>query len=211
MRRQVALKVLLFDHIQQPAYLGRFIREARTVASLNHANIVRAYDAGKEHESKRDTYYLAMEYVKGQDLQKHINENGALNFVRAANLARQAARGLSHAHDRGLAHRDVKPENLLLDSDDVLKILVPGLAVFHTADQDEEASLTVSNNDHLLGTADYISPEQARNSHYVDHRADTYGPDSTFYFPADRVSVVPTGDSRSTAAGSPDSGSATGH
>ena len=182
MRRRVALKVLPFDHEQQPAYLDRFIREARAVASLDHANIVRAYDVGKEDEGKRDVYYLAMEYIIGQDLQKYVKENGALNFVRAANLMRQAARGLSHAHDRGLTHRDVKPGNLLLDSNDVIKILDLGLAVFHTADQDEEASLTVSNNDHLLGTADYISPEQARNSHDVDHRTDIYSLGCTFYF-----------------------------
>ncbi len=182
MRRRVALKVLPFDHIQQPAYLDRFIREAQAVASLDHANIVRAYDVGNENEGNRDVYYLAMEYVDGQDLQKHVKENGPLEFVRAANLIRQAARGLSHAHDRGLTHRDVKPGNMLIDSDDVLKVLDLGLAVFHTADQDEEASLTVSNNDHLLGTADYISPEQARNSHEVDHRTDIYGLGCTFYF-----------------------------
>lgn len=182
MRRRVALKVLPFDHEQQPAYLDRFFREARAVASLDHANIVRAYDVGKEHEDKRDVYYLAMEYINGQDLQKYVKENGALNFVRAANLMRQAARGLSHAHDRGLTHRDVKPGNLLLDSNDVVKILDLGLAVFHTADQNEKASLTVSDNDHLLGTADYISPELARNSHNVDHRTDIYGLGCAFYF-----------------------------
>lgn len=182
MHRRVALKVLPFDHEQQPAYLDRFMREARAVASLDHANIVRAYDVGKEHEGKRDVYYLAMEFIEGQDLAKHVKDNGALDYVRAANLIRQVARGLSHAHDRNLTHRDIKPGNLLLDSDDVVKILDLGLAVFHTADQDEEASLTVSNNDHLLGTADYISPEQARNSHEVDHRTDIYSLGCTFYF-----------------------------
>lgn len=182
MRRRVALKVLPFDHEQQPAYLDRFIREAQAVASLDHANIVRAYDVGKEHEGKRDVYYLAMEYVEGQDMAHHLKDNGPLDIVRAANLIRQVARGLSHAHDRGLTHRDVKPGNLLLDKDDVIRILDLGLAVFHSADQDEEASLTVSNNDHLLGTADYISPEQARNSHEVDHRTDIYSLGCTFYF-----------------------------
>lgn len=182
MRRRVALKVLPFDHEQQPAYLDRFIREAQAVASLDHANIVRAYDVGKEHEGKRDVYYLAMEYVDGQDMAHYLKDNGPLDFVRAANLIRQVARGLSHAHDRGLTHRDVKPGNLLLDRDDVIRILDLGLAVFHSADQDEEASLTVSNNDHLLGTADYISPEQARNSHEVDHRTDIYSLGCTFYF-----------------------------
>lgn len=182
MRRRVALKVLPFDHEQQPAYLDRFIREAQAVASLDHANIVRAYDVGKEHEGKRDVYYLAMEYVEGQDMAHYLKDNGPLDFVRAANLIRQVARGLSHAHDRGLTHRDVKPGNLLLDRDDVIRILDLGLAVFHSADQDEEASLTVSNNDHLLGTADYISPEQARNSHEVDHRTDIYSLGCTFYF-----------------------------
>lgn len=182
MRRRVALKVLPFDHEQQPAYLDRFMREAQAVASLDHANIVRAYDVGKEHEGKRDVYYLAMEYVDGQDMAHYLKDHGPLDFVRTANLIRQVARGLSHAHDRGLTHRDVKPGNLLLDKDDVIRILDLGLAVFHSADQDEEASLTVSNNDHLLGTADYISPEQARNSHEVDHRTDIYSLGCTFYF-----------------------------
>jgi serine/threonine protein kinase len=182
MRRRVALKVLPFDHVQQPAYLDRFMREAQAVALLDHANIVRAYDVGKEHEGKRDVYYLAMEYVEGHDMAHYLKDNGPLDVVRAANLIRQVARGLSHAHDRGLTHRDVKPGNLLLDKDDVIRILDLGLAVFHSADQDEEASLTVSNNDHLLGTADYISPEQARNSHEVDHRTDIYSLGCTFYF-----------------------------
>lgn len=182
MRRRVALKVLPFDHVQQPAYLDRFIREAQAVASLDHANIVRAYDVGKEHEGQRDVYYLAMEFINGQDMAQHVKDTGPLDFVRAANLIWQVARGLSHAHDRGLTHRDVKPGNLILDNKNVIRILDLGLAVFHTADQDEEASLTVSNNDHLLGTADYISPEQARNSHEVDHRTDIYSLGCTFYF-----------------------------
>ena len=181
MRRRVALKVLPFDHVQQPAYLDRFIREAQAVASLDHANIVRAYDVGKEHEGERDVYYLAMEHIEGQDLAQHVRDNGPLDIIRAANLIRQVARDLSHAHDRGLTHRDVKPGNLLLDKDDVIRILDLGLAVFHSADQDEEASLTVSNNDHLLGTADYISPEQARNSHEVDHRTDIYSLGASLY------------------------------
>lgn len=182
MHRQVALKVLPFDHVEQPAFLDRFLREAQAGAALDHPNIVRAYDVGKENEGKRDVYYLAMEYVDGDDLSALVRKQGPLEFVKAADFLRQIADGLDHAHDKGLVHRDVKPGNLLVDRNDVVRILDLGLAVFHSKDQDEAASLTVTNNDHLLGTADYISPEQALNSHEVDHRSDIYSLGCTFYF-----------------------------
>lgn len=182
MNRRVALKVLPFNHIEQPAFLDRFLREAQASAALDHPNIVRAYDVGKENDGKRDVYFLAMEYIEGRDLAELVKQEGALDFVRCADFVRQIAEGLAHAHDKGLVHRDVKPGNLLVDAQDVVRVLDLGLAVFHSTDQDEAASLTVTNNDHLLGTADYISPEQALNSHEVDHRTDIYSLGCTFYF-----------------------------
>lgn len=182
MNRRVALKVLPFNHVEQPAFLDRFLREAQAGAALDHPNIVRAYDVGKENDGKRDVYFLAMEYVEGRDLAQLVKADGVLAFARAADFMRQVAEGLTHAHGKGLIHRDVKPGNLLVDQHDVVRILDLGLAFFLSNDQDETASLTVTNNDHLLGTADYISPEQALNSHQVDHRTDIYSLGCTFYF-----------------------------
>lgn len=182
MKRQVALKVLPFDHLEQPSFLDRFIREAQAGAMLDHPNIVRSFDVGKESDGTRDVYFLAMEYIRGRSLVDVVRQDGPLSFERAADYARQVAEGLAHAHEISLIHRDIKPGNLLVDKNEVVRILDLGLAFFHTADQDESASITMSNNDYLLGTADYISPEQALNSHDVDSRTDIYSLGCTLYF-----------------------------
>ncbi|MCB9873499.1 MAG: serine/threonine protein kinase [Planctomycetaceae bacterium] len=175
MRRQRAIKVLPKSRVGDSSYLERFHREAQATAALEHPNIVRAYDVDNEG----DTHYLVMEYVKGQDLQNIVNEQGGLDYERAAGYIAQAARGLAYSHGEGLIHRDVKPANLLVDEEGVVKILDLGLALFS---DDENASLTVLHNENVLGTADYLAPEQAINSHDVDRRADIYGLGCTFYF-----------------------------
>src|SRR5665213_982178 len=176
LERQVALKVLPTDQAQDPGALARFIREAQAVAALNHPNIVRAYDVDVEGS----TYFLVMEFVDGVDLQHLITKHGPLDPIRAAHYISQSAAGLQHAHQAGLVHRDIKPANLLLSRTGVVKVLDLGLARFF---HDDEDSMTKEHAGQvILGTADYLSPEQGRDSHDVDIRADIYSLGATFYF-----------------------------
>ncbi len=175
MRRQRAIKVLPKSRVGDSSYLQRFHREAQATAALEHENVVRAYDV----DNQGDTHYLVMEFVKGQDLQNIVNEQGGLDYKLAAEYITQSARGLAYSHKEGLIHRDVKPANLLVDEEGVVKILDLGLALFS---EDESSSLTIQHNENVLGTADYLAPEQAINSHEVDRRADIYGLGCTFYF-----------------------------
>jgi tRNA A-37 threonylcarbamoyl transferase component Bud32 len=182
MRRPCAIKVLPIKKVNDSSYLARFHREAQAVASLDHPNIVRAYDIDKEVEKNQEIHFLIMEYVKGRDLQEVVKEDGPLSFEDAAEFCRQAALGLDHAHLSGLVHRDVKPGNLLLDENGVVKVLDLGLARFAEVAGDDEASLTVAHDEKVLGTADYLSPEQALDSHLVDNRADVYSLGCSMYF-----------------------------
>ncbi|MFO1062316.1 MAG: serine/threonine-protein kinase [Pirellulales bacterium] len=170
-----AIKVLPRSRLGNSSYLARFQLEAKAIASLNHPNIVRAHDIDNEG----DTHYIVMEYVDGADLQTMVKKKGPLPFEEVADYIAQAARGLQHAHDVGLIHRDIKPANVLVNSKGQVKLLDLGLALFS---DDKQASLTIDYNDKVLGTADYLAPEQALNSHKVDHRADIYGLGCTMYF-----------------------------
>ncbi|QDS86685.1 Serine/threonine-protein kinase PrkC [Rosistilla ulvae] len=170
-----AIKVLPKKRVDDASYLARFQLEAKAIASLNHENVVRAYDI----DNDGDLHYIVMEYVSGDDLQQMVKRKGPLSFVKAANYIAQAARGLQHAHERGLIHRDVKPANLLVNKEGTVKLLDMGLALLESED---DHSLTVANNENVLGTADYLAPEQALDSHKVDHRVDIYGLGCTFYF-----------------------------
>ncbi|QDV50254.1 serine/threonine protein kinase [Gimesia fumaroli] len=180
MRRRCAIKVLPSKRVNDASYLARFHREAQAVASLDHPNIVRAYDVDHEMENDAEIHFLVMEYVDGQDLQEIVSKNGALEFRDAVNYIRQAARGLAHAHEADMVHRDVKPGNLLVDSKGVVKILDLGLARFFH--EGEDKSLTIAHDEKVLGTADYLAPEQAIDSHMVDSRADIYSLGCTLYF-----------------------------
>ncbi|HVS36937.1 MAG TPA: serine/threonine-protein kinase, partial [Gemmataceae bacterium] len=176
MRRRVAIKVLPAHQAKDPSALERFYREARAVAALDHPNIVRAHDI--DHDGKY--HFLVLEYVEGASLQEIVKRNGPMDVTRAAHYIRQAALGLHHAHLAGVVHRDVKPGNLLLDRQGVVKILDMGLARFFL---DEADGLTREHDErNILGTADYLAPEQAINSHAVDIRADIYSLGATFYF-----------------------------
>ncbi len=177
MQRRVAIKVLPKNRVADTSYLARFHREAQAAATLDHRNIVRAYDV--DHDERGRVHYLVMEYIEGRDLQHVVQQDGPLNYVTAAEYVRQAAEGLAHAHQAGLVHRDVKPANLLVDQKNVVKVLDLGLARF--ADENK-ASLTVAFDENVLGTADYLAPEQALDSHAADARADIYGLGCSFYF-----------------------------
>ncbi len=180
MRRRCAIKVLPIKRVKDTSYLDRFYREARAVAALDHPNIIRAYDIDHEIEKDTEIHFLVMEYVNGRSLQEVIKEDGRMSIEVTAEYMRQSALGLDHAHKAGLVHRDVKPGNLLVDSTGIVKLLDLGLARF--AEQGDEKALTITHDEKVLGTADYLSPEQALDSHNVDHRADIYSLGCTIYF-----------------------------
>src|SRR5262249_26689149 len=176
MRRRAAVKVLPAAKAADPAALERFYREARAVAALDHPNIVRAYDIDQED----NLHFLVMEYVDGSSLQEIVRRGGPLDPARSAHYVQQAALGLQHAYEvASLVHRDIKPGNLIVDRSGTVKILDMGLARFFN---DEEDLLTKKYDENVLGTADYLAPEQALDSHGVDIRADIYSLGGTFYF-----------------------------
>jgi serine/threonine-protein kinase len=174
--RRVAVKVLPPDKVKDAGYLDRFLREARAAAQLDHPNIVRAYDV----DSQENLHFIVMEYVEGIDLHKKVKREGVLSFDEAASFVAQAARGLHHAHLAKLVHRDVKPSNLLVNSEGTVKVLDLGLAMFSDEALAKSDALTKSNS--VLGTADYLSPEQARDCHDIDYRADIYSLGCTLYY-----------------------------
>ncbi|MCE9529847.1 MAG: protein kinase [Planctomycetes bacterium] len=175
MRRKVAVKVLPTAKAEDPSSLERFYREARAVAALDHPNIVRAYDIDQDD----NLHFLVMEYVDGASLQEMVKKHGPMDFNRACHYIYWSAVGLQHAHEAGLIHRDIKPGNILVDRQGVVKILDMGLARFFNDDED---MLTKKYDENVLGTADYLAPEQALDSHNVDGRADIYSLGATFYF-----------------------------
>jgi serine/threonine protein kinase len=176
MRRRVAVKVLPAAKAEDEASLQRFYREARAVAALDHPNIVRAYDIDQDDK----LHFLVMEHVDGASLQEMVKKAGPMDCLRACHYIRQAALGLQHAHETaGIVHRDIKPGNILVDRNGIVKVLDMGLARFF---HDEEDILTKKFDENVLGTADYLAPEQALDSHSVDIRADIYSLGATFYF-----------------------------
>lgn len=175
MKRRAAVKVLPKSRAAEPSSLERFYREAKAVAALDHPNIVRAYDIDQDG----DVHFLVMEYVDGSSLQDIVRVSGPLDYRRAAGYIRQAADGLAHAHAVGLVHRDIKPGNLLVDRKGVVRVTDMGLARFFN---DLEDLITQKYDENVLGTADYLAPEQAIDSHGVDIRADIYSLGCTFYF-----------------------------
>jgi serine/threonine protein kinase len=181
MHRFVALKVLPIDKLKDPSMVERFYREARAAGALDHPNIVRAYDIDREQgENGQSTlHYLVMEFVDGASLQELVARKGPLSPERAAHYVKQAAEGLQHAHEAGLVHRDIKPGNLLLDRSGTVKVLDLGLARFFQQGKDNVTERYDDNA--VLGTADYLSPEQAR-AETVDIRADIYSLGATLYF-----------------------------
>lgn len=170
MRRTVAVKVMARSSSEDSLGLGRFLAEMRAVARLQHPNIVAAIDAGElidDDAARPVLHYFVMEYVAGDDLEQWVRKNGPMTPVRACKLVYQAASALAEAHKHRLVHRDIKPSNIRLTPEDQVKLLDFGLAQnFHSRKTDHGL---------LLGTIDFIAPEQARDAASVDIRADIYG------------------------------------
>lgn len=180
MRRRCAIKVLPWKLVKDSSYLQRFHREAQAVAALDHPNIVRAYDIDHEKDGNLEIHFLVMEYVEGRNLFDLVQIGGPLPATTAADYIRQGALGLAHAHKAGMVHRDVKPGNFIVDQHGTVKLMDLGLA--RVAADDADHSLTIAHDERVLGTADYLAPEQAVDSHLVDTRADLYSLGCTMYF-----------------------------
>jgi serine/threonine protein kinase len=172
--RLAALKILPPERARDQATLERFLREARSAAALDHRNIVQLYDVG--HAS--GVHFLALEYVDGVTLDRVIESNGPVEFPTAIHYIVQVAAGLSHAHERGFVHRDIKPGNLILARDGTIKILDMGLA--RSLDREEDRLTEYLDGSTILGTVDFIAPEQALNTP-TDARADIYSLGATLY------------------------------
>jgi serine/threonine protein kinase/Leucine-rich repeat (LRR) protein len=170
--KAVAVKVLDLPLRFSPELVQRFEREMKAVGRLEHPRLVRATDAGEAE----GLHYLVMELLDGADAATLLRRAGPPPTPEACEIIRQAAEGLHHAHENGLVHRDVKPSNLMLTSDGQVKILDLGLAL---VTENSEGGLTEWGQ--LLGTPEYMAPEQTHDSHRVDHRADLYGLGATLF------------------------------
>lgn len=173
-----ALKVLPPARTNTASYLPRLQREAAITQRLQHPNIVRVFGFYSESDGQDAVHFIAMEFMQGRDLFETVNIEGPLSCRQAVDYIRQAADGLEYAHQAGLVHRDIKPGNLFVPEDGILRILDLGLA----QDFDSEENLTREFNERVLGTADYLAPEQAADSHTVDRRADLYSLGCSLYF-----------------------------
>ena len=187
--RPVALKIMSQHWAADPVFVARFTREAFAAALLNHPNVVQIYDIGDVDGTK----FFSMEYVPGRTLADVVKDEGKLDPETAVGYVLQAARGLKHAHDRGMIHRDVKPDNLLLDEQGIVKVADLGLVKTPTLTREadrladaEPAGLRslppdMTGAKMALGTPAYMAPEQCRDASGVDHRADVYALGATLY------------------------------
>jgi serine/threonine protein kinase len=174
-RHEVALKVIHTYLADESGAVRRFRREFEAVRSLRHDHIVRVYEMG----SVDGRCYLTMEYIEGLDLARLVRERGPLPVAEACRYLRQAALGLQHAHERGVIHRDVKPSNLILTQGSIVKVTDLGLARLAIPGR---VTITLTREDTLLGTPDYMAPEQASDPHGADVRSDVYSLGCSLYY-----------------------------
>lgn len=170
LKRRVALKVLSPELSEDEDFVKQFVAEARSAAKLNHGNVVRVFDAG----SDKDVYFLSMEYLQGGSLQSLLDRDGAFPMSKALSLILDASRALIWAERHAIVHRDVKPDNLLIDRAGSVKIADFGLA------SDRSLSKTTFQKGAVLGTPHHMAPEQAQGKP-ADFRADMYALGSTLY------------------------------
>lgn len=159
LNRFVAIKILKPEFINDEEFLKRFTIEAQAAASLSHPNIVSIYDVGQEN----DIHYIVMEYVNGQTLKEYLDENGALYWKDAVNIAIQICQAIEHAHKNHVVHRDIKPHNILLTKDGMLKVTDFGIARAVSS-----STITMAGN--AIGSVHYFSPEQARGGFTDENR-----------------------------------------
>ena len=183
MDRVVALKVIHQEWVTKQEAVDRFRREMKAAASLDHPNIVTAFDA----DQADDLHFLAMEFVDGVDLAETVANAGPLPVKNACDFIRQAAEGLQYAHQRGMVHRDIKPHNLIVTQNNVVKILdfglaslSPKIATGESISEEADGNLTTAGA--IMGTPDFISPEQALDARNVDGRSDIYSLGMTLYY-----------------------------
>ena len=162
--RPVAVKLLAEQFASDVEFLERFRREARIIAAINHHNIVPVYDVGEE----RGVHYFVMEYVEGESLKAHLDCQGKLTLDEALRVVREVAEGLKAARERGVVHRDIKPDNILVRSDGSVAVADLGIA----RSLEHDSNLTMSGA--ALGSPNFMAPEQAVGAGQVDHRADIY-------------------------------------
>ena len=173
LKRQVALKILPREKASNPQLVKRFKAEAQNASQLTHENIVSVYGAGEA-----DGYlYIALEFIDGIDVHDLVERRGVLPVKRSIDIIKQVCRALQHALEQGIVHRDIKPANLLVRRDGVVKLADMGLA--RAVDETMETGLTRAGT--TVGTVDYMSPEQARNSKAADVRSDMYSLGCTWY------------------------------
>ncbi|QDT56840.1 Serine/threonine-protein kinase PknB [Caulifigura coniformis] len=173
LKRTVALKVLAKDRAENPVLVRRFKAEGQAAAYLQHKNIVGVYDSGQID----GFLYIALEFVEGQDVLEIIRKRGVIPVKRSIEIVRQVAEALEHAYEKQIVHRDIKPSNLLIKNDGTVKLADLGLA--RSIDETLDTSITRVGT--TVGTVDYMSPEQARNSKATDIRSDIYSLGCTWY------------------------------